>query len=178
MTIHSLKMLSTEAVEGEAIVKPATAISGGSQKKSMPRPALANSGGGHVFTSYGVTLTGGDGPDTLIGGTGDDTLAGGDGNDYMDGGLGRDTAVYSGNAADYTITDHGDGTPTVSGPEGTDTLTSIRWVQFKNQTLTFQSPGVTLVGTTDADSLQGTDGAVSIDSGGGSSDIIQATSWA
>ena len=49
-------------------------------------------------------LDGGGGDDILNGGAGNDTLTGGAGNDYIDGGDGFDTAVYSGNRADYTIT--------------------------------------------------------------------------
>ena len=42
----------------------------------------------------------------------------------LDGGSGTDTAVFSGNQADYQITDNGDGTYSVTDADGTDTVTS------------------------------------------------------
>src|SRR5262249_15636153 len=85
---------------------------------------------------------------------------------------GRDTAIYQGDSTDYAITDHGDGTLTVVGPEGTDTLVSIRFVQFQDQTLTFSQPGVTLVGTDTADDLIGGDGNDSLDGGKGNDSVV------
>ena len=87
-------------------------------------------------------IDGGDGNDRLDGNKGDDVLIGGAGDDYIDGGpKGHDTAVYSGNFADYTlsfsagpedsegqritVTDIRDGSP-----EGTDTLRRIEVIKF------------------------------------------------
>src|SRR5262249_2429225 len=50
-----------------------------------------------------------------------------------DGGPGIDTAVYSGNRSSYTIT-HG-GFVTISGPEGTDTLSQVEKAQFADMTV-------------------------------------------
>tara|TARA_R110000868_G_scaffold388758_1_gene657835 strand:- start:2822 stop:7735 length:4914 start_codon:yes stop_codon:yes gene_type:complete len=86
-------------------------------------------------------LDGGDGDDMLIGGTGDDRLIGGTGNDSLTGGIGddrleggadTDTAIYSGNYADYAITISGS-TVTIAGADGTDTLTDIELLQFDDQ---------------------------------------------
>ncbi|WIY70082.1 M10 family metallopeptidase C-terminal domain-containing protein [Aquidulcibacter paucihalophilus] len=74
-------------------------------------------------------LAGNEGDDWLRGGIGNDTLIGGAGNDTLDGGDGTDTAVYSGNRSAYTITVSG-GVTTVSGPEGTDSLTNVERLQF------------------------------------------------
>lgn len=65
----------------------------------------------------------------LIGGAGDDFLTGGGGIDTLDGGAGTDMAVYSGNRAGYTISLSG-GVTTVSGPDGTDSLTGVERLQF------------------------------------------------
>jgi Ca2+-binding RTX toxin-like protein len=74
-------------------------------------------------------LAGNEGADWLRGGVGNDTLIGGADNDTLDGGDGTDTAVYFGNRAAYTISVSG-GVTTVSGPEGTDTLTNVERLQF------------------------------------------------
>ena len=89
-------------------------------------PGRDASGNGHDFAEVGdvsqetvsaleVTISG---DATLDGGIGDDTLVGGAGNDTLIGGAGRDTVSYSGNRADYTITDNGDGTYTVQYGSG------------------------------------------------------------
>jgi Ca2+-binding RTX toxin-like protein len=80
----------------------------------------------------GDTLDGGDGHDILLGGLGNDKLTGGLGNDQINGGAGSDIAYYSGNYADYTVVISGS-TATVTGPEGTDTLTSIERLQFADR---------------------------------------------
>jgi len=66
--------------------------------------------------------------------SGDDTLTGGAGNDIIDGGGGSDTAVFSGDRANYTVTDNGDGSFTVvdsvGGRDGTDTVSNVETFQF------------------------------------------------
>ncbi len=66
----------------------------------------------------------------LTGNAGNNFLRGNSGNNSIDGGLGADTVVFSGNFADYSIVDNGDGSITVSGADGTDTLTNIEFYQF------------------------------------------------
>ncbi len=80
------------------------------------------------------TLTGDDGADTLDGGEGNDDLTGGPGDDTLEGGAGTDVAEYSSSRSAYTITRTATGY-TVSGPDGTDTLTGIEQLQFGNQTM-------------------------------------------
>ena len=75
--------------------------------------------------------------DTLGGGAGNDSLSGGAGNDSLDGGIGIDTAVYSGNRANYVVSVV-DGIGTVTGTgtsaaDGTDTLSGIERLQFADQ---------------------------------------------
>jgi Ca2+-binding RTX toxin-like protein len=93
--------------------------------------ALAN-----VITGneLGNELGGLDGDDTLSGQAGNDTLIGGAGNDALNGGLGVNTAIFSGGRAAYTIGGAGTG---VSGPEGSDTLSSIERLQFSDKKVAF-----------------------------------------
>ncbi|WP_431855003.1 hypothetical protein [Azospirillum sp.] len=74
----------------------------------------------------------GDGNDIVEGGYGNDTLQGGAGNDTMDGGPGFDTAVFTGKRSDYTITRSGSKI-TVSGADGTDTLSGFERLQFDDR---------------------------------------------
>lgn len=72
------------------------------------------------------------GSDTLTGGVGDDDIHGLDGNDTLDGAAGADTAVFSGNVADYLATKNGS-TWTFQdlvGPDGTDQLSGVERAQF------------------------------------------------
>jgi len=79
--------------------------------------------------------------DTVTGNGGSDLLAGGGGDDMIDGGEGDDAAVFTGNRADYTITNNGNGTWTVTdnragdATDGTDTLTGVELAQFADQTI-------------------------------------------
>ncbi|MGO4707038.1 cadherin domain-containing protein [Microvirga sp. 2MCAF38] len=82
-------------------------------------------------------LTGNGGNDTLVGGAGDDTL---------DGGTGVNTAVFSGSASQSTVTDNGDGTWTVTGPDGTDLLRDVRLVQFSDKTAALWNTAPTALG--------------------------------
>jgi Ca2+-binding RTX toxin-like protein len=68
-----------------------------------------------------LTIDGGAGNDTIIGSGGADTLLGGDGNDVVTGGRGDDVALL-GAGNDLFIWNPGDGSDTVEGQAGTDTL--------------------------------------------------------
>ena len=88
-------------------------------------------------TVYGLL-----GDDTIYGGDGDDTLIGGAGNDKLFGGAGTDTAVYSGNQADYLVTALANGVIEVSdqragSPDGTDRLESIENLKFADVVTNF-----------------------------------------
>jgi|GEM_PF-4017369 len=89
-------------------------------------------------SAFGDTLVGDDNANVLTGGAGNDTLTGGKGNDTLDGGANIDTAVYSGNFIEYTLAVNPAGNGTVTdltpGRDGTDTLTSIEFIQFANGT--------------------------------------------
>ncbi|MDE1468459.1 M10 family metallopeptidase C-terminal domain-containing protein, partial [Aurantiacibacter sp. D1-12] len=108
-------------------------------------------------TADADTIYGLGGADLLYGLAGDDTLIGGLGDDRLFGGLGSDTAVYSGNFADYTITDLGDGRFTIAGAEGTDTLTAMEYAQFADFRLDLLNPAPPPIeGTPGVDRLEGT----------------------
>nr|WP_281433505.1 hypothetical protein [Microvirga splendida] len=84
---------------------------------------LIGGSGNDRFTGDGVA-------NRLLGGVGNDTLQGGGGDDTLSGGSGVNTAVFSGQRAQTTITRNGDGSLTVAGSDGTDRLYNIRLLQF------------------------------------------------
>lgn len=106
-----------------------------------------------VGTANDDVIIGADDRDDLSGDTGDDVIFGGDDDDLINGGgdapaaAAIDTAVYSGNRNDYSITVNGDGTYTVvlassdtgdgidrsaDGFDGVDTTDGIEQYQFLN----------------------------------------------
>jgi serralysin len=102
------------------------------------------------------TLVGTAGFDSISGGDGDDVITGGPGNDVLSGGAGIDTAVFAGPRSAYTVTTSG-GTTTVSGPDGTDTLTTIERLRFDDMTLIVGAGGGQYIaGTAGPDTLNGT----------------------
>lgn len=93
---------------------------------------------GNVSIARGTVIenaVGGSGADQLIGNDVGNILTGGLGNDALDGGSNVDTAVVSGNAADYTLTQTATGVWEVVGADGTDTLTAIEYLQFDDELL-------------------------------------------
>ena len=119
-------------------------------------------GEGHDFINAGDDgdeVFGGLGNDVILGGDGDDELLGNEGNDWLTGGRGddhligdngnpfgppladTDTAAFVGKSRNYTITNNADGTITVSdnvGNDGTDTLTNIERLQFRDRLIEMQ----------------------------------------
>lgn len=83
-------------------------------------------------------LSGEGGNDVLDGGAGFNTLVGGAGNDTLGVALnvGVDTAVFSGNMADYTLVGN-QITDSVVGRDGTDTLNLIEFLEFADQIVQF-----------------------------------------
>jgi Ca2+-binding RTX toxin-like protein len=82
--------------------------------------------------------------DILIGDAKANTLEGSSGNDILDGGAGVDTAIYVGASTDYTWTLNANGTWTVRGLEGVDTLLNIETLKFNDKSVTL-SPSTTTV---------------------------------
>jgi Ca2+-binding RTX toxin-like protein len=82
--------------------------------------------------------------DILIGGAKDDSFEGGKGDDIIDGGAGTDTAIYRGASKDYSWTKNANGTWTVRGAEGVDTLLNVEKLQFTDKTVTLPSSAATV----------------------------------
>ncbi len=100
-------------------------------------------------------LDGGEGDDRLVGAGGDDELTGGAGADILEGGADEDTAVYAGLRSAYTLTRVNETTWTVSGPEGTDTLTNMEFARFSDQTVSLAG-APPIVGTGNGEYIPGT----------------------
>lgn len=79
-------------------------------------------------------LTGTEGVDTLTGSAGNDKLQGSGGNDTINGGAGNDIAIFSGVSTMYTVSTQ-NGSLTVRGLDGTDTLNSIETLQFSDRSV-------------------------------------------
>jgi Ca2+-binding RTX toxin-like protein len=77
------------------------------------------------------------GNDKLYGDAGNDVIYGGIGNDTLDGGTGIDFALFQYNRDQYQITQNANGSWTISNViEGVDTLTTIEFAEFADQTIT------------------------------------------
>ena len=93
-------------------------------------------------TTYGSQLN-----DEYYGSPVDDTFKGNGGDDYFDGGLGTDIAIFSGNQANYSISTSISGlfeTITISGTDGTDTLTNIETLRFDDGDVDVRPAGRTI----------------------------------
>ncbi|NNE41866.1 MAG: cadherin-like domain-containing protein [Marinicaulis sp.] len=80
-------------------------------------------------------ISGGAGRDNIAGGAGDDRIVGGDGNDYIQGGADIDTAVFSGERADYQITQIGENAFRIidtreGAPDGNDRIYNVEKFEF------------------------------------------------
>lgn len=130
---------------------------------------------GNVSIAMGAVIEnaiGGSGADVLSGNSANNRLTGGAGNDDLDGGGGIDTAVFSGNRSAYTIDTSGPKV-VVTGPDGTDTLVNIEFLQFADQIVALSTnAGVSLTGGAGPDALTGTELNDSLDGGGGNDVLI------
>ena len=105
--------------------------------ESTITPSQLFEGNDNVGIAFSATIEnviGSAGADEVTGNAAANTITGNAGDDVIDGGDGSDTAVFNGNFAEYTITDNGDGTHTVtdsvSGRDGTDTVSNVETFQF------------------------------------------------
>ncbi len=117
-------------------------------------------------------LYGNGGDDVLAGRGGNDLLHGADGDDQYYGGSGTDTGIFEINSTDATITRTGVDTVTVVSSLGTDTLTSVEFLDFWDQnidvsTLTIVAPAA-VTGTDVAENVNGTANGEVINALGGS----------
>ncbi len=82
----------------------------------------------------------GSGDDTIIGNEVNNLITGNGGNDIIDGAAGEDTAIFSGNFSEYTITQTPEGSYIVAHTGGTqqdetDTLTNVENLSFADRTI-------------------------------------------
>lgn len=138
-------------------------------------PTLLGKGGDDVLIGrddHGNQIFGGSGNDRLEGRGGDDTLYGQMGNDSLDGGNGVDVAFFFGARDQFTVTSAGDDTYLVSGPEGSDRITGIEYVQFDTAAPVPVATLVSANGATEGDdTLTGTAAADRVDGLGGDDSI-------
>ena len=123
---------------------------------------------GNVAIAMGAVIEnaiGGSGAEIMIGNAAANVLRGNGGNDQIEGGAGSDTAVFSGNRSQYTVTAGTEvvegvtyGLITVTGPDGTDTLRNVEFLQFADQTIAAPAltAGIRLEGDATANTLNGT----------------------
>lgn len=140
--------------------------------------AFSNVGGliGNVAIALDATIEaaiGGLGNDTITGSAGDNLITGNGGNDTIDGGLGSDTVVYSGQRSAYTVTWNGR-VGTVTGPDGTDTLTNVEFLSFADQTIAAAPTGGLIVGGDITDNVMAGTAFADQLNGGGGNDTISA----
>ncbi|HYC73610.1 M10 family metallopeptidase C-terminal domain-containing protein [Brevundimonas sp.] len=122
-------------------------------------------------TSGNDNLVGTSGFDNISGGDGDDVITGNASDDTISGGAGIDTAVFAGLRSAYTVTTSG-GTTTVSGPAGTDTLTTVERLRFDDVTLIVGAGGGQyFAGTAGADTINATVFSDEIEGAGGNDTI-------
>ena len=92
-----------------------------------------------LFGSDAVNATGDALDNVITGNSAPNVLTGGLGNDTLIGGFALDTVRFSGLMSSYTIA-HSGTSGTVSGPDGTDTFSSVERLQFDDQSLSFVVP--------------------------------------
>uniref|UniRef100_UPI002608F272 beta strand repeat-containing protein n=1 Tax=uncultured Roseibium sp. TaxID=1936171 RepID=UPI002608F272 len=111
-----------------------------------------------------ITVEGGDGNDTVDasgvtsghrvvfnGSDGDDIFISGAGDDFFEGGEGNDRIELSGDSSQYLVTYNADGTITIVGPDGTDTVSStIETIAFDTGSPITVKPVWVIDGTTGA----------------------------
>lgn len=95
--------------------------------------ALGQGSAGHYLVGTATA-------DNLVGGPGNDVLVGRTGTDTLDGGAGIDTAVFSGLRAQYNLVANANGSFSVIGLDGQDTLTNMEFLRFDDQTVPLSQP--------------------------------------
>lgn len=123
------------------------------------------------------SIDGWDGNDSIVAGAGDDLIEVTRGNDTIDGGEGTDSVIFSGDAANFTIS-QSDGVTTVVdsvGSGGTVSITNAERLVFFDATAPVSS---LLVGTSAGDTLVGSGDAAEFFSGGDGADSLVGSAGA
>jgi hypothetical protein len=102
----------------------------------LPANVLVASGAGDDAVSVG----GGGGKLHVAAGAGNDVITMLSGHHNVDGGTGADTVVFSGNKAQYTVT-QADGKLTVASGGGVDVLTNVERLQFADSAVAYDIDG-------------------------------------
>lgn len=115
--------------------------------------------------------------DTFRGSIDNDIFRGNAGNDYIDGGDGRDIAIYSGNYADYTVTEITYNQFEIvdnraDSPDGTDTLIDINTLRFADGDQKLVIAGMEIIGNDGVNTLNGGPNADSINALAGN-DVVR-----
>jgi Ca2+-binding RTX toxin-like protein len=162
---HDGYIVTTDPVNGGFWVADTNTSSGEGRDHIINVQTLAFADGNFTPDALsqptGQLITGTAGADILSGGTGNDTIIGGSGNDTIDGGLGTDTASYSGQASDYRFYTNSSSTVVVDlrRIDGFDSIKNIETLRFSDQSEALPlGLGSFIVGSTKADTLQGTSG--------------------
>ncbi len=89
--------------------------------------------GDESFDGFDITASGN--VSSVTGGSGNDFVAFGEGSHSFDGGRGNDTVSYGAQSSIFQIVHNGDGSTTVTGPVGTDTLTHVELLKFQDKSI-------------------------------------------
>ncbi|MGH8337974.1 MAG: hypothetical protein ACRETL_14385, partial [Gammaproteobacteria bacterium] len=142
-TINLLTNSAISGTESDTVYNMENVITGAGADNITGTTASNNLSGG----DGNDTINAGAGDDIINGGAGNDILTGGTGNDLVAGDLGSDTLVLAGLQASYSISTVSgsvrvvDNQPTVDGNDGTDTISGIEILKFKNgATVNITSP--------------------------------------
>ncbi len=99
-----------------------------------PAPRLVEGGDGDD------TLTAGPEAERILAGAGDDVILAGPGGDILEGGPGTDRAVYPATSAELAPSLGPDGTVTLSGPAGADTLIGVERIDLADGDYLYDLP--------------------------------------
>ena len=127
-------------------------FSGYSSNQRIDLRAGTYSDVGSLFGNFAIAFNviienaiGGSGNDSITGNDAGNAFRGNAGNNSINGLGGIDSAYFSGARSAYTVTPLGATGVRVAGPDGTDTLTSVEWLVFNDQTVPGLDPSATLV---------------------------------
>ncbi|MBY3385063.1 metal-binding protein [Rhizobium laguerreae] len=103
---------------------------------------------GAFITGYdSIDVKTGGGDDEFVGSDHNDIFDGGGGNDVINGRDGIDTAVFSGNFADYSLALENGSYVVTSALEGMDTLTDVEFARFADGAYDFATATFTVIST-------------------------------